>query len=109
MGRALGAEATRGAVHNAFLSLLWRLAALRDGAPDRRDVQALAAARSTLTGQLEAIVDTTELVSFPSFEATEYIGSDIRCWCLGEQRKASTRSVPQRHAAPLSITVQQSM
>ena len=63
-GRALGAEATRGAVHNMFLSLLWRLAALRDlEAPDRHEVEALAAARSTFTGQLEAILDTTELVS----------------------------------------------
>ena len=62
-GRTLGAQVTRGAVHAAFLSLLWRLSALHDVEhPDGRDVEALAAARSTFTGQLEAILHSTELV-----------------------------------------------
>jgi len=62
-GRTLGAAVTRGAVHAAFLSLLWRLSALHEvERPDGRGVEALAAARSTFTGQLEAILDSTELV-----------------------------------------------
>ena len=62
-GRTLGVQVTRGAVHAAFFSLLWRLSALHDVEhPEGRDVEALAVARSTFTGQLEAILDSTELV-----------------------------------------------
>ena len=62
-GRSLGVQATRGAVHTMFLSLLWRLSALHGvEQPDGRGVEALAAARSAFTGQLEAILDSTEMV-----------------------------------------------
>ena len=69
---------TRGAVHAAFLSVLWRLSALHGvDKPDGRDVEALAAARSTFTGQLEAISDSTELVSTPHSQAASEHGNRL--------------------------------
>ena len=98
-GRVLGVEATRGAVHNMFLSLLWRLAALRDTeAPDRHELEALAAARSTFTGQLEAILETTDLVSLTWPWASTPLVTSIRTLSM-EHAKQIWRTSPARQTS----------